>query len=476
MALTNLESILQNAGSSFREVEFSQGPTRGRDIRTFPAEQQFPVMANRLGQSGTPARWVEDRNKYAQQYKGSTYIAIGAIARMAAMQKAKVFRKFKQKGTWKTEEVSPTHPLVELLRDVNPVDTEWDLWFYMVGWRLLTGDSFLYKARNGFGIPREIWPMPTQWVKVLSGETEMVGGYQIDSGAVGENFVVPPEWMIHIKNPSLDWSDSGRYYGTPSIKAAATTIDLEDEMHRRLYYQFKNFAAPGMVFECTNRLQPHQVHQLWANLFAQHSMADQTGAPMISHSGLKLSGQYNSGSVKELDYSSSLDRTLSITLATHGVPKSVVGLGEGMTSASMEGSLTQFCKMTVDPILEHISQHLTQKLASDFPGNLFIKLGPCNVDSQQSLRDNILTCLKCGAITPDEVRELLMNLKPFGGELGDRPVMISGFQVIDPNTGIPIEPGQDPAGKTPEKPDQNGSAQPQAKPVQVGRMALNNAN
>jgi len=430
-------------------------------------------MANRLGPAGNPARWVEDRNKYAQQYKGSTYIAIGAIARMAAMQKAKVFRKFKQKGTWKTEEVSPTHPLVQLLRDVNPVDTEWDLWFYMVGWRLLTGDSFLYKAKNGFGVPQQIWPMPTQWVKVLSGETEMVGGYQINSGSLGDDWVVPPDWMIHVKNPSLDWSDSGRYYGTPSIKAAATTIDLEDEMHRRLYYQFKNFAAPGMVFECDKRLQPHQVHQLWANLFAQHSMADQTGAPMISHSGLKLSGQYNSGSVKELDYSSSLDRTLSITLATHGVPKEVVGLTDGSNKSTSEAALIVFAKNTVDPILEHLSQHLTQKLASDFPGNLFIKLGPCNVDSQQSLRDNILTCLKCGAITPDEVRELLMQLKPFGGEMGDRPVMVSGFQIIDPATGNPVVPGEEPS-KTPEKSDQNGSTPP--KQAQVGRMALNNSN
>jgi hypothetical protein len=55
--------------------------------------------------------------------------------------------------------------------------------------------------------------------------------------------------------------------------------------------KFKNFAPPGMVFSTEQRMQPrqpHQVHQLWANLAAQHSMSEHSGRPMVVHSGLKL--------------------------------------------------------------------------------------------------------------------------------------------------------------------------------------------
>ena len=274
-----------------------------------------------------PASWVDNRDRYVEQYTGSAYIAIGAIARMAAMQKAKVLRRTEKKSGIRFEEVSPTHPLVELFEEVNPIDTPWDLWFYTIGWSLIAGNSYLYKAKNGFGTPKQLWPMPPQWVKVIPDPVNFIAGYEINSN-YGSAFHVPKSYMIDIKQPALDWSDNGRYYGQPSIKAASTTLDLENEMLKRLYYQFKNFAPPGMVFETDQRLQQNQVQQIWAQMAAQHSMSAQTGRPMVLHSGMKLSGSWNSNSDRELSYTDSLDKTLEMTFATLGVPKNVVGLSQ----------------------------------------------------------------------------------------------------------------------------------------------------
>lgn len=327
-ALSEMFSEISRYPTTGYDVSYS-GRAAGGNVMDLPVDLQFPAMSGTyLG--GGVADWQENRDQYVRQYKGSTYIAIGAIARMAAMQKVKVQRRIIKGNEISYEPVSPTHPLVELLENVNPFDTAWDLWFYTVGWRLLTGDSFLFKAKNGFGVTKQLWPMPSQWVHVIASADEFVSGYQVRSGC-GHDFTVPRDCMIQIKNPSLDWEGNGRYYGTPSIKAAAQSIDLENEMWKRLYHQFKNMAPPGMVISTDMRLQPAQARQLWSQLAAQYSMQSHSGRPMLLHSGMKLEGEFSTPGSRELDYKGSLDSVLSYSLAIHGIPKALVGISDGMS-------------------------------------------------------------------------------------------------------------------------------------------------
>lgn len=470
MAITNLESIIGQVGNDpllASNLSFSGSGTLNSPT-TLPVEQQFPAMSvGNYFDGRTSAHWVENRNAYVQQYKGSTYMAIGAIAKMVAMQDVIVQRRTQKKSGVKYERLNFTHPLCELFEEVNPIDTLWDLWFYMVGWRMTTGDSMVFKAKNGFGVTKQLWAMPSQWVKVVPDPVNYVAGYEVSAGP--SSYFVPRESMIHIKQPSLDWSGHGRFYGSPTIKAAATTIELENEMYKRLSYTFKNFAPPGMVFSTEQRLQPHQVHQLWANLAAQHSMSEHSGRPMIVHSGLKLEQAFQQNGQKELDYTGSLDKTLEITLATHGVPKSVLGISENSNRATMQGSLVQFCKMTIDPLLRHFSQHFTQNLANEFADDksLVVKIGPCTVDKEEQLVKMIETMIKAGAITPDEVRQVLMDMDPLDSPHGSKAIMVSGFQAIDPATGLPEVP--EGSGETAQS---EPSGEQDSETVKVGRQAL----
>lgn len=484
MSLTNLTSILDRVGNDpfLNNRVTVSGARNGGNISNVPMAQQFPSMSVGTSFDGqTSAHWVRNRDNQTRKYKGSTHMAIGAIAKMVAMQDVVVQRRFIPKNSktgTKYEKVPFTHPLVELFEEVNPVDTLWDLWFYMVGWRLTTGCSMVFKARNGFGLPKQLWPTPSQWTRAIPDQQVGIKGYEVDGG-VGTYFV-DADSMIHVKDPSLDWSGHGRYYGHAAIDAAETTITLEEQMLDRLFHTFKNFAPPGMVFSTDQRLQPHQVHQLWANLSAQHSMSEHSGRPMIVHSGLKLEGQFGGSGTRELDYTGSLDKTLEITLATFGVPKAVLGMVEGSNKASAQAGLVQFCKMTIDPILKQFSQHFTQDLASDFTDDksLVVRIGPCAVDKEEQLASMIEVMIKAGAITPDEVRETLLNMDPLDSPHGSKAVMVSGFQAIDPVTGLPDQLA------APAKPEKQASPESDTKTVDrpksvqgedtvtVGRQAL----
>lgn len=427
--LTDMMSEIGRYPRSGYDVTYSGTSGEFNDISALPYDMQFPVM-NGTYLGGGVADWTENRDQYVKQYEGSTYIAIGAIARMAAMQPVKVKRRVVKDSVVTYEPVSPTHPLVELLEFVNERDTLWDLWFHMVGWRLLTGDSFLFKAKNGFGKTKQLWPMPSQWVHIIASETEVIQGYQVRSNS-GMDFYCPKDQMIQIRNPSLDWSDNGRYYGHPAIKASRQSIDLEKQMWNRLYYQFKNMAPPGMVLSTEMRLQPHQARQLWATIATQYADQTASGRPMVLHSGMKLEGEFSKPGSRELDYKGSLDKVLEQTMATHGVPKALVGLVEGLSRSNLESALFQFAKTTLDPILVHFSQHLTQDLAREFGDDLIITLGPASIDSQDALRKDLELMIKAGATTPDEVRHVIRELPPLPDGLGEKPVMISGFQTVD---------------------------------------------
>ena len=382
--------------------------------------EDFARMAVNVPQGKPePAAWVHDRNEYVKHYKGSAFVAIGAVARKIAMQEVKVYAKSAGKGGTELEPL-PDHELVTLFEHVNPIHTQYDLWFYSVGWRLLTGDSYQWKARNGLGVARELWPVPSQWVHAVPSTTEYISGYRV-KGLFGKEETLPAKNVIHISDPALDWSGNGRFYGHPTLAAAATNIDVEEYMLKRLYHQFRNFAPPGMLFESTDDdLTKERMIDLYQIMINQHALAEHSGRPMITPPGFKFMGEMLK-TPREMDYARSLDSTLEQTLSVFGVPKAVVGLVADVNRASMQASMIVFCENVINPLLLHMGQHLTQQLAHELDDRLVIRFDPCVVEDMEMTRKLIDTAIKEEAVTPNEVRELLLGKGAFETG-GDRPI------------------------------------------------------
>lgn len=320
---------------ALRLVSGDQAPTGQREFA------RLAVSANHMaGGVASPAEWLINRNEFVQHYKGSVYMAVGAIARKIAMQSANVGVVRHLKSGTKIEDVSPNHPLVRLFEEVNPQMTQYDLWFSTMVWRLTTGDAFWWKARNGFGLPAELWPMPSQWVHAIPSPKKYIAGWLV-KGVFGEDAIFPEKDMIHLKEFAPDWSGTGRFYGLPPMAAAATAIDLEEAMYKRLHSEFKNFAPPGLHYETDETLEQSQLEEIFAQILNMHSMAEQAGTPIISHAGLKAS-EFRA-SIREMDYQASLDATTEHILAIFGVPKAVLGLVKDANRANMEASLLTFC-------------------------------------------------------------------------------------------------------------------------------------
>lgn len=363
------------------------------------------------------AQWLIDRNEYVKHYSGSTYVAVGAVARKIAMQRAKVGVIIKSKAGETVEPLRRDHPLVRLFDQPNPEMTEFELWYSTVAWRLITGDSFLWKARNGFGVVTELWPMPSQWTHAIPDVHEYISGYKVRAVFGRTDAIIPRRDMLHMKEPTIDWTREGRFYGFPQLAAAATMVDLEESMLKRLFHQFKNFAPPGLHYSTDERLEEYEVKKLYQQIIGQHAAAEATGRPVITHSGMKMDDMTKQ--IREMDYSESIDTAMEYILAIFGVPKAVVGLVKDTNRANMQGALMSFCENTINPLLMAIGQALTLSLAHEYDERLVVWFDPCTVEDIEQMRKNIETANKQGAVTPNEIRDLLLSRGSFeeGGDV-----------------------------------------------------------
>jgi phage portal protein BeeE len=233
----------------------------------------------------------------------------------------------------------------------------------------------------------------------------------------------------------LDWSGTGRFYGKPPLAALAVHADLENTILSRLYHEFKNFAPPGLHYETDAELTRDQVNDIFNQIVNQHSLSEQTGLPIVTHSGLKAK-EFTSGR-REISYLESLNYLLEFTLAVYGVPKAVVGLVADTNRANMMAALMAFCENTINPLLVSIAQVLTRDIAAQFDERCIVKFDPCSVEDAQRIREDILVASRVGAVTPNEVREVLLGKGPYNVG-GNKPYIMAGMLEAAMGNGQPV--------------------------------------
>lgn len=363
-----------------------------------------------------------------QLFKGSVFICAGAVADKAASMPANVYRmRYRKSGEYR-ERVSRNHPCVRLLESPHPRLTAFDMHYQNFGWLQVCGDAYMHKQKNAFGIPVRLNPLSPQWVKIIPGELNFVDGYRVNSLYIGtRDYDIAASEMLHFQKKSLDWSNTRRFYGMSTIIAAENTVQLEAEMLQRLRHKFSNLANPGLVFKTKRRLNEAQLKQNLDAIWMQHRLAEHEGKPMLVHDDMDLISGAD-GKTQELDYRGSLEDTLKITSAAFGVPLAVVGLVDGQSKANAQEALYTFAHNKLNPMLIQYSQTLTNQVARDFEDDLIIEIGPFTVRDYKEIVNGAQALWRAGAITPNEIRDHLLNLPPLDIG-GDTPVLPAGVQL-----------------------------------------------
>lgn len=142
------------------------------------------------------------------------------------------------------------HWALKLLEKPNPNQDFKEMIEQALGFYLLTGNTFQYKATPGVGVnadrPTELWNLPTPYMQIeTSGQIfgEIVS-YRLNT--VAERPFEPSQ-ILHVKTPNYEWDNSQHYYGLSPLRAALKTIALSNDNFEAMTKQAKFGGALGLL-------------------------------------------------------------------------------------------------------------------------------------------------------------------------------------------------------------------------------------
>lgn len=445
----------------------------------------FPSWHGSVGSSaGLP--WTANRSGQANHFRGWNYVAVRAICEEIACMPPQVcqihdaddVRKEMQKSLagrkgWREiaeakerfarkylsraqrqkslahlqdsdelEPVSSDDPLVRLLKNPNQPDTAWSFFYKIPLYLELTGNAYIYVVDDKAGKPCQLWNIPSQWVIDQPGEDELIGSYLIrptmgivptDGMGFGAGWFpgsggserIEASRIIKIAYPSA----MSIVDGYSPLTATSQWNDVSEYIDSSRAQMFFNGAYPGVVLmldkEVANPTK-EDLDRIEEKFAQKYQGVRRTGRTAILAPGMTMQSFRNTS--VEMDYTNSGDQMSNWQLAARRVPKSIVGLNEQESYASMIATRAGFYSGTIRPKLALIGQVLTEKLAKRFGEGRVIHWDDPTPEDPQFKLDKWMKMLDAGLVTYNEFR------REFGFEPyehgGNDPLIAMGKQAI----------------------------------------------
>lgn len=467
-------------------------PLLGRFFRKSRGERELVAMLPHF--SSIPVSWLANRHELVSQgMHGWTYIAINAIAESVAEMTPKVAvvkseaqvtaaRKQFLKGTRhnkrlrrqreqrfaakflsdirrkkamvselqagdELEPVPTDHRLVRLLNKPNPRDNWWTFAYRLIFFIRSAGGAYIRVVPGNDGQPAELWVIPPQWVRPIMGDGKLIESYEIRASLGGGD--MSAGWLMagvgKVTWPASEVIQLG--YPHPfsltdflsPLTAGDAWVDIGVSIDRSRVARFQNGSFPGIVIEIDKDISnPDQatIDRLKADISAKYASVRRTGEPVILGAGISMVSVDKTP--VEMDWVNSANQNADWLMALHKTGKSVVGMAENTTFASMAASRANFFQTAIRSPLKLISATLSADLCPRFneDGLTLYFEDPTPADPTQRLTE-LNAQFDRGIITPNEYRTEI-GLEPFAHG-GDDPMVPMGLSPMGLQSGFEAE-------------------------------------
>jgi HK97 family phage portal protein len=279
------------------------------------------------------------------------------------------------------EEVTD-HPIIDLLRQVNPNNNAFDLKEITVKYLEAIGVDYWWLQRGMGGEILNIWPLQSQFVKVkLSKNEKRIASYEYKVGQHTSNY--NPKDIIHFKYTSMTCP----LKGDSPTKAGEQSIDLNEAMNQYEIANFKNGGNPSMVMEMPvdSTLQPAEKKRILANHKSNTGGVKNTGNLFIASGGAKVH-EYGH-KPKDMGFVQGRKTTLEETCGVYGVPLTFVVPTE-ISRDNLRSSIKLWMQFTINPKLTMIEQKLNEQFTRNWGEDLFLLFDDAiPVDGEQRLKE-----------------------------------------------------------------------------------------
>jgi len=262
--------------------------------------------------------------------------------------------------------------LNELLKYPNEEDCWSDLVEQWCGFKLITGNSFIYgkliEAGNNQGKPFELFALPSQYMAIIANINVFPptrAGYQL---YYGQMWSFDTKEILHDKYFNPQWGvTGGQLYGQSPLRAAAKNLTRSNEAKTAAVASFQNGGPAGVLFMNDERFDPTSGQ---AQAQALKKAVSEKGGSLnynsIAVSGYKVDWKQIGLSPVELNIIESEKWDLKALCNIYGVPSQLLNDSDSKTYNNQregEKALTLRCAI---PLLNALTENLNRKLHTDW--------------------------------------------------------------------------------------------------------------
>ena len=256
------------------------------------------------------------------------------------------------------------HPFLNMMWAPNPFTTRFELWTTTMNHLDLTGNAYWLILKDKLTIPREIWPLYPQYMRIVPDITGFVSGYIYTASSPFLKFDVnTPEYqVIHFKYPN----PLSPYYGMGPLEAQAMAfdIDLYMQVYQRAF--FSEGARPDFVMETEQIITKETAELIWELWDDRHKGPTKAYRPGILGSGLKAHPLNVSN--RDLAFATLAEFTRDQILGAYGVPAAKLGLVADFNRANSDGADYTFNKETILPVTILIEERVEKDVLPAYQG------------------------------------------------------------------------------------------------------------
>jgi len=309
--------------------------------------KQSATSALMMTNPGQPVWSNRNYEQFAKEAYGKNVVAyqsVNKISEAIASVPLTVFR---------GEQELVAHPVVDLLRTPNPMQSYSEYMQEKVSYLMIAGNSFEERVMIGKNI-KELYQLRPDRMKIIPGANGMPSAYEYTIGYNKTRWQVDPNTLEsdirHLKffNPTDDW------YGLSPVEAGAYAIDQLNESMAWLQALLQNSARPSgaLTVKDGGTLSDDNFNRLKAQIEEQYSGARNAGRPMLLEGGLNWQAMGLSPSdmgIIEAKFSAARDVALAF-----GVPPLLLNIPGDNTYSNYAEARLAFWEDTVIPMLNTI--------------------------------------------------------------------------------------------------------------------------
>ena len=326
------------------------------------------IACNTVGRPVWTPRRYDSLTKEGYQKNAIVYRCVNLIARGVSSVS---WLLYEQKHNQKHE--LENHSVLNLLNCPSPYQAGSAFMESVVGYLLLSGNSYIEAVLNDDNIPSELHALRPDRMQVIPGKGGMVEAFEYTVGGHTKQLNVDPfsgkSTVLHLKNfhPLNDW------YGMSALEAAGYAIDQHNEVGGHNLALMQNGGRPSgalLVKPGSNgqTLTKEQRETLRQDLKEIYAGTQNAGKIMIFEG--ECEWREMGLSPKDLDFIAGKNLSAREIAQAFGVPPMLVGVPGDATFANYREARFHLWEDTIMPLLEFLVAELNLWLLPHFGENL----------------------------------------------------------------------------------------------------------